>query len=179
MKKLGLLVMVLVLVVASLGVGYALWSEQLSINSSVTTGDLNVIFDGGSASVLDSNGDPIGTITPNAGRKTATLTITHAYPGATCSVPIILKNVGTIPAVTGPYYWMAPAGDDEYFVIANPSGMPIDLPVSTDQVPANFNITINDWVEDLDGDTVFTTHPLLENTAYSVTINLDIFQGAP
>ena len=44
MKKIGLLVMALVLSMGMLGVGYAMWSETLIITGTVTTGEVDVDF---------------------------------------------------------------------------------------------------------------------------------------
>ena len=42
MKKLGLICMSLVLALGALGVGYAMWSDTLTIDGTVTTGDVDI-----------------------------------------------------------------------------------------------------------------------------------------
>ncbi|GAI88098.1 unnamed protein product, partial [marine sediment metagenome] len=45
MKKLGLLCLTLVLALGTLGVGYAMWSDTLTITGDVNTGEFIVVFD--------------------------------------------------------------------------------------------------------------------------------------
>ena len=42
MKKLGLIMMALVLALGTLGVGYAMWSDTVTITGNVTTGDVDI-----------------------------------------------------------------------------------------------------------------------------------------
>jgi hypothetical protein len=162
MKKLGLLVLVLVLAVASLGVGYAFWTENLFINATVASGDLDVVFDG-SASIVDADGVALGTITPALDGKTATLSITNAYPGAVITVPVTFKNEGSIPAIVGEDYWMDPAGNDEYFVLADAT-LPTAAIAVGDTASGTFTLTVGD---------------VAESTTYQVTIGVASYQAVP
>jgi predicted ribosomally synthesized peptide with SipW-like signal peptide len=107
-KKLmtGLTILVVVML-ALMGVGYAAWTDQLNINGTVTTGTLDVKlqvpgFDPsqGCTMVL-SNGD-----------DTLTLAATNVTPGMVCWSQIEVNNVGSIPVLisvdsveTGAGFW--------------------------------------------------------------------------
>jgi predicted ribosomally synthesized peptide with SipW-like signal peptide len=76
---------VLVLSVALAGTAYAAWTDQISINGTVTTGtfDITITASGSGASVGDD---------------TATFVINNAYPGMTGTASITISNTGTVPA---------------------------------------------------------------------------------
>jgi len=97
MKKLGLLVLVLVLALASLGIGYAAWSSSVTINGTVTMGDVEV-------GIADIGSDD--TPTPDVYRGTISGTdyyaelsydTTNAYPGEVISYKTQLGNLGSLP----------------------------------------------------------------------------------
>jgi len=61
MKKIGILLFVLVLAMGMMGIGYAMWSEDLTIEGTVYTGEVNVTFshysnDGGEHGTCDAGG---------------------------------------------------------------------------------------------------------------------------
>jgi hypothetical protein len=96
MKKLGLIILVVVMALGVLGVGYAAWSQTININADVQTGTL--------AATIAPNG--VATIVPNyvlvanepsAPSLALTLDITNAVPGAVITIPYIINNTGTIP----------------------------------------------------------------------------------
>jgi len=60
MKKVGLLILALVVALGALGAGYAAWSESLTVTGTVTAGNLDVDF------AVASN-DPTGTNDPKTG----------------------------------------------------------------------------------------------------------------
>jgi hypothetical protein len=71
MKKIGLLLLALVVALGGLGVGYALWYKVLYVNGTVYTGEVNAIFveaftdDDGSIDDVDKDADDDGG--PGAG----------------------------------------------------------------------------------------------------------------
>lgn len=118
MKKIGLLCLALVLALGSLGVGYAMWSDTLTIKGNVNTGEVHVIF----ASQYDNdvkNDDPnvpgswsgfpsptwsgtrynkdVGSTTSTYEGTSAQFLITNGYPSYWGSVIWDVKNTGTIP----------------------------------------------------------------------------------
>lgn len=117
MKKIGILALVLVFVVGSLGVGYATWKDDVQIDGtvhmndfifgilegSVTTGDnehLNTPIKevGDCTAVLSDfetsvHHEPVQTV-----GKTLTIIVTGAYPCYEQYINFKLKNAGTVPA---------------------------------------------------------------------------------
>ena len=124
MKKLGLLLMVLIFVIGGLGVGYATWSETLTISGEVATGDIDPVFvgaDSNDACGFSSN-DPTGcgtwdfssTVTWDGTRRdkdvgctTASVNsqdptllgicITNAYPCYYGNAWFEIENQGSVP----------------------------------------------------------------------------------
>jgi hypothetical protein len=105
MKKIGLICLTVVLALGSLGVAYALWSEELVIDSTVNTGEVNM-------EIVDiTPNDPPGTIDPNHDKdvgsvvaeidpgdnQRATITVTDAYPCYQGLVHFTVHNNGTVP----------------------------------------------------------------------------------
>ena len=103
MKKLMILTMVAIMSLGLLGVGYALWSETLHINGTVSTGNVGVELSGpviiewgpgealkptiaNCAGVLSADGNSI------------TVTVTNAYPSYECYVIFDVHGVGNVPA---------------------------------------------------------------------------------
>lgn len=124
MKKTKVIALVLVVSMMLMGAGYAYWSDTLTINNTVSTGELNVIFTG--QNTTRGGDDQIGN-TPDgkpkayweayvnheglgaghngpatvvsADGKTVTTKVTNMYPGSYAQYYGNIKNVGTIPAV--------------------------------------------------------------------------------
>jgi len=108
-SKIGLLSLVLVIALAALGVGYAEWTESLTITGTVNTTELNV----GLKFYYGVETSPYVTLSPilkwwwGDGVKSHTFTLGNVYPsfgsGSLLShnyffVIYIAENVGTIPA---------------------------------------------------------------------------------
>ena len=101
MKKSKVLAAALIGAVISMGAGYASWTDALSINNSVTTGNLDVDFvtPGPVAFNADNAGFAKGEV--KAAENDATITLTNLYPGATATVTLPVKNNGSIPVKNG------------------------------------------------------------------------------
>lgn len=103
MKKTKLIAVSLVIAVILMGAGYAYWQEDLTVTNTVTTGDLNIIFEKNSASDYD-NATPkdkdyvdVDVYDSNEG-KNLTFTLDKLYPGAGGKMSFKIRNVGTVPA---------------------------------------------------------------------------------
>jgi len=105
MKKIGLLCLALVLALGTMGVGYALWYEDLFISGTVETGTLDVDW--------SLNGEP--TDNEIAGKdvshgefsitgNTLYIHIYNAYPCITYTFPIDIHGVGSVPAHLCPLF---------------------------------------------------------------------------
>jgi hypothetical protein len=91
--------MIAVLALGSLGLGYATWTDQLTINGSATAGKLDIVF-ANAAVDTDSDGSGPGTCTfgLSGDDKIITITAGNVYPGYVCKVTADVYNAGTLPA---------------------------------------------------------------------------------
>jgi hypothetical protein len=106
MKKVGLLALAMVMALGALGVGYAYWTQNIYVNATVANGYVQAAFTtpqpnptfvdtgvlGGTAgvawyqsSIYATSGDVL------------TVTLSNAYPGMTATMPIAIRNTGSIP----------------------------------------------------------------------------------
>jgi predicted ribosomally synthesized peptide with SipW-like signal peptide len=125
MKKTKVIALVLCAAIMLMGAGYAYWSDTLTINNTVSTGELNVVFDNANGANVTRGGDDQsgyipgtnkgkwyyeayvkheglngGTITTiTDGGKTVNTVVTNMYPGAYAQYYGTIVNKGTIPAV--------------------------------------------------------------------------------
>jgi predicted ribosomally synthesized peptide with SipW-like signal peptide len=110
----GTLFMVLVILLALLGVGYALWSDTLVIDGTVHTGNVDMAFSPCSTNDEGTSVDPgyekdvascecalapgnHGDGNVDTGNDLMTITINNGYPSYSCEVNYDMTNVGTIP----------------------------------------------------------------------------------
>jgi hypothetical protein len=128
----GVMVMLPVVALAALGVGYGLWSEVLTIEGSVMTGEVDVGFTG---PWIEEGVDVGGTyITPEPGNTGADcqaevlkssggddngfnllrITVTGAYPSYHCKVGFGVENLGTVPVLV---YQPVPSGAVEVPIV--------------------------------------------------------------
>src|SRR5574341_823112 len=107
------LVVVLLISLATMAVGYGLWSETLYINGTVNTGEVNAELsiqevDQGDFPFFNQNdrsddyeveGKDIANcaVGLSADKKTLDITITKGYPSFWCWVEFDVHNTGTIP----------------------------------------------------------------------------------
>jgi predicted ribosomally synthesized peptide with SipW-like signal peptide len=108
----GTLFMVLVILLALLGVGYALWSDTLVITGTVETGNVDMAFspcttndegvdpgyekDVASCGCEPSDGD-LSDGTDDTGPDALTISIENGYPSYSCEVSYDMTNMGSIP----------------------------------------------------------------------------------
>jgi hypothetical protein len=110
MRKIGLFIIAIVLALGALGVGYAEWSQAMTITGTVETGWLGASFENpnpGSTPLSDG----IATIEASVGSSSAgledgggnlindvlTISVKNAYPGYTGKVYFDIYNTGSIP----------------------------------------------------------------------------------
>ena len=98
MKKALVLSLVLVLCLVVVGVAYAQWTERLSVEGSVYTGNIDTVWTRGPC--IDNEGTldvAFVECSFSEDRKTMYIDITNAYPGyeATCNPR--LHNQGSVP----------------------------------------------------------------------------------
>ena len=95
MKKAKLLIAVLVCAVMMMGVGYAWWTDTITLAGTAKTGNMNVIFT--AASVTKASYVTGTTAVDTGDTKKVTFTLENLYPGATATINNTVKNAGTIP----------------------------------------------------------------------------------
>ena len=106
MKKIGILILALVLAMGSLGVGYALWSDSLYIDGTINTGELDTCIvsiasdDVGPDLGDDKIGKDVGSTTVGIiDCHTANITVTGAYPCYENYVHFTTEIRGTVPVI--------------------------------------------------------------------------------
>lgn len=105
MRKPVFIAATLALAIAVMGAGYAAWSENITINNDLQTGDLRIEFVqaglhpwiSGFDNTLTSPAKINTTITH--GPKITYVSISNLYPGATALFETRIENLGSIPAV--------------------------------------------------------------------------------
>jgi hypothetical protein len=96
MKKLGLIILAVIMALGLVGVAFASWSSTLTATATVTDATFNPVFGGSPVT-----GAPLGlygnySISGN-GTKTLTVTVGNAYPGLAVSIPITVNSGSSIP----------------------------------------------------------------------------------
>jgi len=123
---LGFLAILLIVLLAGVGVAYGLWSETLTIDGTVNTGEVDVGFSGpyvsewvevnGTAQIEPKEKDKYAEcdawatdLDPKSdGKEGITIAVSGAYPSYHCAVKFDISNLGTVPVhITKPY---APKG---------------------------------------------------------------------
>lgn len=107
MKKTRMLIATLVCTVMLMGVGYAWWTDTITLGGTVATGHMDVIFSQASLSGFDSIVGASASLSDD--QKTITCNFDNLYPGAqgvlntgiinNSSIPVKLSNVNV--AFTG------------------------------------------------------------------------------
>ena len=153
MKKSRLLVLTLVVAVMLVGAGYAYWSEALTINTTVDTGNLEVIFQ----EPANINGEaeppyqPNADCTPSDDGKSMTVTFKEAYPGLENDFEFTLKNVGTLGAYVDDFAITSPNLDTDLILCKG---------IKLDETDISFNGTLDQaltYLNTSDGILVDTT----------------------
>ncbi|MEW6650835.1 MAG: hypothetical protein AB1453_11685, partial [Chloroflexota bacterium] len=110
----GVFAILLVVLLAGVGVAYGLWSESLTIDGTVHTGEVDVglskpiafewVEVNGKHQLEPKGKDPyaecaaVATSTdPSDGNETITVTVTGAYPSYHCAVKFDVTNLGSVP----------------------------------------------------------------------------------
>jgi hypothetical protein len=90
MRKIGMIVIVSLVVLAAIGVAYAAWSDVVDIRSNVTIASVSAAFQ------QAATGDDTISVSGQPG-QTLTLNINNAYPGYQGSAGCSIKNIGELP----------------------------------------------------------------------------------
>jgi len=103
MKKTKLIALTMVIAIMMIGAGYAAWTDQLDINTTINTGKLDLQFD---RSLQDFEFEPnndymtgkVSYAKDNDGEwDIANVTLSNLYPDAKAKVTLKIDNKSTIP----------------------------------------------------------------------------------
>jgi hypothetical protein len=100
MKKFLVLFAVTALAVTALGVGYALWSTTLTIDGTVSTGNVDARWSVGDQWVEEAK-DVSRIICEGAGTTELAVTIENAYPSAHYYCELDIHSIGSVPVHIG------------------------------------------------------------------------------
>lgn len=100
MKKVKFFALALMLVLGLVGGAYAAWTDAVTIEGTVETGDIDLEFQ--SASVKEQYADNAGVATfsvtiPGGDPKSLKIDIGNAYPDYWAEAQFNIKNEGTVP----------------------------------------------------------------------------------
>jgi len=107
MKKPKLVAWTVVIAIMLMGAGYAAWQETLTINSTVSTGELNMQFvehgiypfyDNFDNVLLENNYFKVEEFNQDKVNDKVDIAVSGMYPGATFLYDLRADNIGTIPA---------------------------------------------------------------------------------
>jgi hypothetical protein len=100
MKKVALLSMVLVLLLAAVGVGYAKWSKDITIDGYIQTGEVAIgICDAWCVEWPEAEGKDVGwcDVFYEEGGQILEIQMFNTYPCYGCDVYYLINNLGSIP----------------------------------------------------------------------------------
>lgn len=100
MRKTKLLALTLVVALMMVGAGYAYWTQELTIQNEISTGNLDVIFANQDLDLSEAEYMADSTFVPaaNDGEHNLVLNLEKAYPGADIKLSFDLDNEGTLGA---------------------------------------------------------------------------------
>jgi len=97
-RKVGLLILALVMALGVLGVSYAAWAKTINIWGTVNTGDTAAEFSSSSVWQGQFNNMVMVSTAPETDTKWLDVTVDNAYPGTlVTNVPFAIHNIGTVP----------------------------------------------------------------------------------
>jgi hypothetical protein len=135
MRKLGILCLALVITLGTFGVGYATWSDNVTVEETVFSGTWEVELTGSGYDLGDTCEDATCDVSIDSA-KTLTVDIEDAPPCCSGNITFTIDNVGTIPVKITKVEFIAPDDGNWGTVIndlPNPfdEGDPIELPPCT------------------------------------------------
>lgn len=97
MKKTKLLLVTLVCAIMMMGVGYAWWTDAISLVGTANTGYMDVHFDNSGWLPVASTSCYATAEFTNVALKNITFQFNNLYPGALGVVDVLVKNDSTVP----------------------------------------------------------------------------------
>ena len=122
MKRIGLLCLALVLALGTLGIGYAMWFDTVTIEGTAETASLDLSFDWAEPPIASEfywedgrlvlgeylgkevasteawySDEETNIVTDKKGHETLNILVDNAYPGYIARVTFLLHNIGSVP----------------------------------------------------------------------------------
>ncbi len=97
MNNKRVLALILMVAVMLMGAGYAMWTEELNVNTTVTSGEFDISFQEAEVTTPCKYTESSATISPDG--NTLTLEASQLYPTASIGYSVKLKNDGTVGAL--------------------------------------------------------------------------------
>ncbi|WP_418790603.1 SipW-dependent-type signal peptide-containing protein [Phosphitispora sp. TUW77] len=144
MKKSRFLVLALVVAIMMMGAGYAAWTETVTINNTVETGNLSVALADGTVVVNDTltNRTAEAVLDTSAvDDNVVNVTVTNLYPGAVATVTVPVTNDGSIPVKINPGTFAHNNTDVDYTVALTSAPADLAVGASGDII---YTITVGD-----------------------------------
>jgi hypothetical protein len=96
MKKLGLILLVVIMALGALGAAYAAWNGTIIATATVNTGSVNAQFDPNyNQNLMYGASQVLATV---QGDGSLSITVSNAYPGEVfTNIPFVVDNLGTVP----------------------------------------------------------------------------------
>lgn len=172
----GTLFIILAIALAFLGVGYALWSETLTIEGTVETGEVDVEFSAGpveecvdvsgvltcpeppeKADAANCTVEWLGPSDDSDGKDQLQVSVTGMYPSYHCKVSFDVTSTGSVPV----HVWLPePVGDIPEWVATNfedcyKAGFQLHQDVSTPECTIDIHFTNDQAPPENDGPFTF------------------------
>lgn len=154
MKRAKFLAFALSAAIMTMGAGYAAWTETVTINNTVSTGELNVdvmaaptVTVYSALGVVDSTVANVTTATFDntlVTGSTAQVTVENLYPGAVIDITVPLQNTGTIPVKLSNEVLAEQVQADVNFEVKN-------IVIPNTEIAANATGDVTYTIEVLDG----------------------------
>ncbi len=149
--KIGALFLVSVLALAGVTAGYALWSENLYIDGTVSTGDVDIEWSLEAAWDSETEGKDVSSIEATIDGDTLYVSIYGAYPGMDYWVHFDIHSLGSVPVHFTDFYlegdinpeWITITPDEGYLPI---TGIQLH---QGDSWWGTLNINLDDTAEEL------------------------------
>jgi hypothetical protein len=129
MKKIGLLSLALVLALGALGIGYATWSDNVTIEQTIYTGNFEIgirdvgtndpcesndpSYDKHVASCNSSNHDYVGSLQDTDYYAKIVEVLDNVYPCYSCNITWEIANLGSVPAFLGTWDTNVSSGNSD------------------------------------------------------------------
>lgn len=160
-KRTPLFMAIAIGAVATMGLGFALWSESLSVAATVNTGELSVAF----ANANTSDPEECEAAVVNDGDLQ--ITLTNAYPGYSCEITTDIENSGTVDAVVSDFVVDGPVANGKITIA---SSDPADsYPVGTTAGPT-FTVAVDSTATEDDVD---------EGASYTIGASIEFENDTP